>query len=245
MRIALFCSSAVLVSDQWLALSTWRLAHTAKIEITTRSAAINRTIRAQMRRARDALCAGLGSADGADASGVASVGSSMFATQSCTRRGWSASPHQGDCRHGPSDSQLSFAVVSYDPAPRERQPRQLCPKCNHPLAPNARYCPNCGSAIGPDHSNIWPIVLASVIALLVGAAIAFAIGGTGGSTKTVTHNGRGKVVTKQGTNTVTIETRTRTATQTTTATAPTQTQTQTQTVTNTVTVTTPTTSTTG
>ncbi len=73
--------------------------------------------------------------------------------------------------------------MSDDPARGERQPRQLCPKCHQPVAPNARYCANCGSAIGPDHSNIWPIVLASVVALLVGAAIAFAIGGTGGSTK--------------------------------------------------------------
>ena len=153
----------------------------------------------------------------------------------------------GDRLHARSGSQLSFAVVSYEPAPRERQPRQLCPNCHQPVDPNARYCAHCGAAIGPEHSNIWPIVLASVVALLVGAAIAFAIGGTGGSTKTVTQTGKGKVVTKQGTNTVTIETRThsttQTTTQTTTATAPTQTKTQT--VTNTVTVTTPTTSTTG
>src|SRR6476619_4764094 len=109
--------------------------------------------------------------------------------------------------------------MSDDPARGRRQPRQRCPKCHQPVAPNARYCANCGTAIGPDHSNIWPIVLASVVALLVGAAIAFAIGGTGGSTNTVTQTGKGKVVTKQGTNTVTIETRTQTTTQTTTATA--------------------------
>jgi zinc-ribbon domain len=133
--------------------------------------------------------------------------------------------------------------VSYDPGPRERPPQQLCPKCRQPVAPGARFCANCGTAIGPNHSNIWPIVLAAVVALLVGAAIAFAIGGTGGSTKTVTQKGNGRVVTKQGTNTVTVETRTEThtQTQTQTTTAPTQTQT----VTNTVTVTTPTTATTG
>ena len=82
--------------------------------------------------------------------------------------------------------------MSDDPARGERQPRQLCPKCHQPVAPNARYCANCGTAIGPNHSNIWPIVLASVVALLVGAAIAFAIGGTGGSTQTVTQAARAR-----------------------------------------------------
>ena len=91
MRIASFCSSAVLVSDQWLASRTWRLANTAKIEITVSSAAMNNRIRAQMRRARDALCFGgcsggvaaADSGDGAGASGVLSAWPSIFERQSC------------------------------------------------------------------------------------------------------------------------------------------------------------------
>jgi hypothetical protein len=70
--------------------------------------------------------------------------------------------------------------MSYDPARPERGPRQLCPHCHAPVAPGARFCANCGTAIGPGHSNVWPVVIASIVALLVGAGGGVGGGGGGG-----------------------------------------------------------------
>jgi zinc-ribbon domain len=192
-----------------------------------------------MRRARvdfGALTvAAAASGGGAGVSGVVSAWPSTIRMHRESASGEGQSPPAGDCP-SPAVPEPSSLAMSYDPVARERGPRQLCPKCHQPVVPGARFCANCGTAIGPGHSNIWPIVLAAVVALLVGAAIAFAIGGTGSSTKTVTQTAKGRVTTKQGASTVTVQTHTETQTQTTTAPR--------QTVTNTITVTTPTTPTT-
>jgi predicted nucleic acid-binding Zn ribbon protein len=93
------------------------------------------------------------------------------------------------------------------------EPQRHCPKCQAPVADNAQFCPNCGNDLTRQRSSFWPAFLIAVVALLVGAGIAYAVAsGNDNSTKTVTKRTTVTAPSQTTSNSVTVQTPTRTVT---------------------------------
>jgi uncharacterized paraquat-inducible protein A len=100
---------------------------------------------------------------------------------------------------------------------------RTCPKCGASVPPSADFCPTCGANVRPQRSRAWPLVIASLVALAVGAGIALLVAdNNSGSASTVTSRVT-HTVTAPGATSVTVTAPTRTVTappRTTTVTVP-------------------------